>query len=211
MHIVNIHEAKTHLSRIVERAADGEEIVIAKAGRPLVRLVSCKDTPSQRTPGGHRRFRREDLAQWMANQHSSSSAEAQLLVQSAMGRARLEIGAGSMAQTEWYQHLDEEARTAMSHLGRRLMDILQRHLASTEGSLIEARITGLQYGKTIRSQNLSLAQAVEGFFTFNDFILDSMLQMAEVSRTGVGQSDALRKIYAFTRTVILALIEAYQD
>ncbi len=51
MHIVNIHEAKTHLSRIVERAADGEEIVIAKAGRPLVRLVSCKDTPSQRTPG----------------------------------------------------------------------------------------------------------------------------------------------------------------
>jgi hypothetical protein len=69
----------------------------------------------------------------------------------------------------------------------------------------------LQYGKTIRSQQLSLAQAVEGFFTFNDFILDAMLQMAEVSRPGVAQSDAIRKIYAFTRTVILALIEAYQD
>ncbi len=36
---VNIHEAKTHLSRLVERVQAGEEIVIAKAGRPAARLV----------------------------------------------------------------------------------------------------------------------------------------------------------------------------
>lgn len=36
---VNIHEAKTHLSKLVERAAKGEEIIIAKAGKPMVRLV----------------------------------------------------------------------------------------------------------------------------------------------------------------------------
>jgi prevent-host-death family protein len=36
---VNIHEAKTHLSRLVEQAAAGKEIVIAKAGKPLARLV----------------------------------------------------------------------------------------------------------------------------------------------------------------------------
>jgi prevent-host-death family protein len=36
---VNIHEAKTHLSNLVERAAKGEEIIIAKAGKPMVRLV----------------------------------------------------------------------------------------------------------------------------------------------------------------------------
>jgi prevent-host-death family protein len=35
---VNIHEAKTHLSKLVERAARGETVVIAKAGKPLVRL-----------------------------------------------------------------------------------------------------------------------------------------------------------------------------
>jgi prevent-host-death family protein len=35
---VNIHEAKTHLSKLVERAAGGETVVIAKAGKPLVRL-----------------------------------------------------------------------------------------------------------------------------------------------------------------------------
>ncbi len=39
MQTVNIHEAKTHLSRLVEQAASGEEIVIAKAGKPMVKLV----------------------------------------------------------------------------------------------------------------------------------------------------------------------------
>lgn len=36
---VNLHEAKTHLSRLVERAAGGEEIVIAKSGKPVAKLV----------------------------------------------------------------------------------------------------------------------------------------------------------------------------
>lgn len=39
MHTVNIHEAKTHLSRLVEQAAKGEPFIIAKAGRPLVKVV----------------------------------------------------------------------------------------------------------------------------------------------------------------------------
>lgn len=40
MKTVNLHEAKTHLSRLVEEAAAGEDIVIAKAGKPMVRLVA---------------------------------------------------------------------------------------------------------------------------------------------------------------------------
>ena len=36
---VNTHEAKTHLSRLLERVAEGEEIVIAKAGKPVAKLV----------------------------------------------------------------------------------------------------------------------------------------------------------------------------
>ena len=39
MDTVNIHEAKTHLSRLIERAAKGESFVIAKAGKPMVRVV----------------------------------------------------------------------------------------------------------------------------------------------------------------------------
>lgn len=45
MRTVNIHEAKTHLSRLVEQAAKGEPFVIAKAGKPLVKVVAL-DAPS---------------------------------------------------------------------------------------------------------------------------------------------------------------------
>ena len=38
METVNVHQAKTHLSRLLDRAQEGEEIVIAKAGRPVARL-----------------------------------------------------------------------------------------------------------------------------------------------------------------------------
>lgn len=51
MATVNIHAAKTHLSRLVERASRGEEIVIARAGRPLARLVPLAGAGRRRRPG----------------------------------------------------------------------------------------------------------------------------------------------------------------
>jgi prevent-host-death family protein len=51
MKLVNIQAAKTHLSRLVEEAAGGTEIVLAKAGKPMVRLVPYSAPPKARTPG----------------------------------------------------------------------------------------------------------------------------------------------------------------
>ena len=51
MTTVNVHEAKTHLSRLLQRAADGEEIVIARAGVPVARLVAYTPVQEPRTPG----------------------------------------------------------------------------------------------------------------------------------------------------------------
>ena len=49
--LVNMHAAKTNLSRLVERAAAGEEIVIARAGKPIARLVAADIDPTPRVPG----------------------------------------------------------------------------------------------------------------------------------------------------------------
>ncbi len=49
MEQVNIHQAKTHLSRLLERVVEGEEIVIAKSGRPMAKLVPIPSKP--RLPG----------------------------------------------------------------------------------------------------------------------------------------------------------------
>lgn len=48
---VNIHEAKTHLSRLIERAAKGEPVIIAKAGKPLVRMVAIEAPQTPRRLG----------------------------------------------------------------------------------------------------------------------------------------------------------------
>lgn len=48
---VNIHEAKTHLSRLVEQVEAGEEIVIARAGRPVARLVPYRARSEPRRAG----------------------------------------------------------------------------------------------------------------------------------------------------------------
>lgn len=48
---VNVHEAKTHLSRLLDRAHDGEEIILAKAGKPYARLVPLEPEPCGRRPG----------------------------------------------------------------------------------------------------------------------------------------------------------------
>jgi prevent-host-death family protein len=49
--MTNIHQAKTHFSKLVERAAAGEEIVIGKAGKPVARLVPYKEAIPRRQPG----------------------------------------------------------------------------------------------------------------------------------------------------------------
>lgn len=49
--VINVHEAKTHLSRLLEQAHAGEEIILAKAGRPYARLMPLAEATSQRRAG----------------------------------------------------------------------------------------------------------------------------------------------------------------
>jgi prevent-host-death family protein len=51
---VNVHEAKTHLSKLLRRVTAGEEIVIARAGKPVARLVPVAAPPQPRELGRHR-------------------------------------------------------------------------------------------------------------------------------------------------------------
>ena len=49
---VNVHDAKTHFSKLLERVAKGEEVVIAKAGKPVARLAPLGQPPQPRKLGG---------------------------------------------------------------------------------------------------------------------------------------------------------------
>ncbi len=51
---VNVHEAKTHFSKLLERVALGEEVVIARAGHPIAKLVPIAPDIPERSPGSAR-------------------------------------------------------------------------------------------------------------------------------------------------------------
>lgn len=51
MQIFNIHEAKTNLSKLIAKTQNGEEIIIAKAGKPVAKLVAHTETLKPRKPG----------------------------------------------------------------------------------------------------------------------------------------------------------------
>ena len=51
---VNVHDAKTHLSRLLEQVRQGEEVIIAKAGKPVARLVAFEGVRKRRVPGSSR-------------------------------------------------------------------------------------------------------------------------------------------------------------
>ncbi|MEL7473048.1 MAG: type II toxin-antitoxin system prevent-host-death family antitoxin [Planctomycetota bacterium] len=51
MRYINTHEAKTHLSRLLERVASGETFIIAKAGKPIARLIGYREDDGDRAGG----------------------------------------------------------------------------------------------------------------------------------------------------------------
>ena len=51
MTVYNMHESKTHFSRLIERVLNGEEVIIARDGKPVARLLPILDEASARVPG----------------------------------------------------------------------------------------------------------------------------------------------------------------
>ena len=51
MSIVTIHQAKTNLSRLIEKASEGEEVIIARGSKPVARLVPVGEVKGKRQPG----------------------------------------------------------------------------------------------------------------------------------------------------------------
>lgn len=65
--IVNVHSAKTNLSKLLERAENGEEVIIARAGKPVVRLTPVATAPAHGVEESSTKFQRDGLPSWMGS------------------------------------------------------------------------------------------------------------------------------------------------
>ncbi len=175
------------------------------------------ELPSHRTPGGHRRFRRRDLDQWAsARGREMAPAEAQLVLQSTLGRTRLELSSGQMKGLPWYERFDEQARAAHRALGRHLLEILTDYLVSpadTEGQLEEVRRLGAEYAQLSYKQGISMTDSVRAFLFFRDLVIDSVIQLAETLglHTPLDWGARLQQVNRMTDSLLLAMIKEYEE
>jgi excisionase family DNA binding protein len=170
--------------------------------------------PSRRTPGGHRRFRRSELLQYAEAQHDLQPLEVQVIIQNALGHARLNVGGGTLVDVPWYNALSEKTRNQLRQQGLQTMETIRKYLAndSQQSQLNDAHRLGLSYASVLHADGISLLQAVHGFFYFTDFIIDSILTWSEITPQRNNPSEwgtLLRHVSTFTNTMLLAIIEYY--
>lgn len=164
---------------------------------------------SQRTAGGHRRFRKSDLTRWSSKQRETAPG-IDMLIHSALGRLRLTM---DHAEMPWLDRLDAAQRSLHRDLGRRLMIDLSAALNESTESVLAARMLGVDYAHLSQRQGLPLTQTVEAFLFFRDTVVDSLIQMANYTELPNSPDWLLlsRRLNAFTNTVLLSLIETYQQ
>ena len=173
------------------------------------------DLPARRTPGGHRRFRRGDLLNYAENQDELQPTEVQVILQSALGQTRMQVGGGNLEHVPWYAAMSDKTRSAMRDQGRHVLEELRHYLAAgapTEG--LSAAITlGKDYAKTLSSDGLTLPQAVRGLFYFSDFVINSVLTWSEINppRSFADWGALLRHVNNFIHAMLLSIIEYYEE
>jgi excisionase family DNA binding protein len=178
------------------------------------------ELPTQRTAGGHRRFRRADLETWGATagkiQERRQLTSAQLVVQNMLGRARLELTEGAFNDESWYQLLDEQAKKELREIGRRLLHLVVAYLTepAQEAKLLQqAQQIGRDYQALGQQQGLSLVETTRAYLHFREFLSQTIYDMLEAAGTQ-GPTDwgeLRRRIILLTNDILLALIDAYEQ
>lgn len=171
------------------------------------------ELPSQRTPGGHRRFRRADVQARAATIGRNRQAGAQLVIQTMIGRARLELTEGSLHEQEWYRRLDAPAKEALRGLGYRLLHQVQRALTletSPAADPAETQAIGEDYARLGRENGLSLTETTAAYLFFREFLEETLLDIALTAgaQSPTDWGELHRRAMRLTDHVLLALIDS---
>ena len=135
-----------------------------------------------RTPGGHRRFLRDDV---MALTNGSESPQAAVrgnslggnsLEGNALRRIRRRLHQDTVARQPWYQSIDEDGRVRMRLFGRQLLTLLMQENPAgrrRQRALDESVVMGREYGLEMADRGVTLKDTVEAFVFFRTLVLDS--------------------------------------
>lgn len=179
-----------------------------------VRLWSDKGVlPVHRTQGGHRRFKRSEVALWAQTAGKSASIQPENIMQAAARSIRMQISEGHLEAEPWYQKLDEPARTTYRQSARTLFQGLMNSLSADEQAVAsEAHFIGYDYASRARRYGLNSADATQAFLFFRKVLLESIIQVYQEANVPSGKAwgEMLRQVNQFTDLILLHLLQTYQ-
>jgi excisionase family DNA binding protein len=171
--------------------------------------------PNRRTPGGHRRFKRDDLLHYAQSQGELQPVEVQVIIQNALGSARMQISEDNLSKVPWYAAMSEVTRVEMRQQGRNVLEAIRKYLAegAPDEQLAHAIRLGKEYAQVLSDDKLTLPQATRGFFYFSDFIVNSILTWSELAqpRSSTEWANLLRQVNTFIHTMLLSIMEYYEE
>lgn len=173
------------------------------------------ELPMRRTPGGHRRFNRDDLVRYAQSQEEVQPTEVQVILQNALGSARMQVDDNSLTDAPWYAAMSEANRVAMRQQGRDVLSAIRQYIAdgATDDNLSGAIKLGKEYARNLTEDGLTLPQALRGFFYFSDFVINSILTWSELGqpRNSSEWAHLLRQVNNFIHTMLLSIVEYYEE
>jgi len=182
--------------------------------RDACRLLDVSDTTLRqwadsgylrvyRTPGGHRRFLRQDVDSFVNGQDQAADHSRDDGVEdSTLRRIRRNLNRDSVVQQPWYQSVEEEGKVRMRLFGRRLLSLLLQGTGPKrrrQELLEEAHLLGREYGTEMSERGVTATETVEAFVFFRSMVLDS-----------TNQASWPRILEAADR-VLVGVVGSYQD
>ena len=168
-----------------------------------------------RTPGGHRRFSREDVEAITQSAVVPQAPDRQRdLGDLALRRIRRRLHGRSVEAEHWHEQFDDSSRSRMRLFGRRLLtlttDYINRRRRRPE-LLEEARFLGQDYGQEMVSQTLSLEDAMRAFSFFRNFLLDGLQNALGTSISSAEVYHTWQQVNLITDEVLESMVRVYQQ
>lgn len=158
-----------------------------------------------RTPGGHRRFLRDDVEAFSnAPEQAQDTGREHAIEDSALRRIRRRLSRNDVLKQPWYQSVEEEGKVRMRLFGRRLLSLLLQEAGPRRRRkelLEEALLLGREYGTEMSERGTGLKDTVEAFVFFRTIVLDSTTPSSwgriieAADRVLVGVTDSYEKSF----------------
>ena len=171
--------------------------------------------PFRRTAGKHRRFNIKDLSSYTHSGGDLEPVELQVIMQSALGQTRMEVGSERLESAPWYAAMSDESKQFLREQGRRVLEAMRHYVAdgAPDEGLSSAIALGKDYAERLIADGITLPQATRGFYFFSDFVLNSILTWSELRQpsNSTEWSTLLRQVNTYMHAMQLSIVEYYEE